>query len=130
MAGLTLDAGVLIAAERADQQFWGFWDAAMARGVVPAVPAAALAQAWRGRRSARLAQLLEACDIEPLDETRAKEAGELCGRSRTRDIVDASVVVTARSRGDDILTTDPADLRTLLSTRSRTKVIDLRKAKT
>ena len=129
MAGLTFDAGVLVAAERNDRQFWSFWRVAMERGVVPCVPTTALAQAWRGSRSARLAQLLEACEIDPLDETLAKRSGELCARTRTRDVIGASVVVTATLRGDDILTTDPSELKALLPTRSRIKVIDLRKPK-
>jgi len=130
LAGLTLDAGVLIAAERDDRQFWAFWRLAMEHKLVPVVPAAALAQAWRGPPSARLAQLLEACEIEPLDEALAKGAGELCARSRIRDIIDASVVVTARRRGSDILTTDTEDLTKLVSVRSRTCIIDMRKATT
>lgn len=57
--------------------------------------------------------LLSACEVEDLDEFFAKEAGALCGRSGTADVVDATVVVSAARRNDDVLTSDPADLARL-----------------
>ena len=47
MAGLTLDTGALIAADRNDRSFWAFWKEASVRGVVPVIPAPALVKAWR-----------------------------------------------------------------------------------
>lgn len=113
MAGLTLDTGALIAAERNDRAFWAFWKEASCRGVVPVVPAAALAQAWRSPRQARLAQVVKACFVEPLEESLAKAAGELLGRAKASDVVDAAVVAGAAGRGDAVLTSDPRDLRRL-----------------
>ncbi|HEX9124392.1 MAG TPA: twitching motility protein PilT [Actinomycetota bacterium] len=113
MAGLTLDAGALIAAERNDRAFWAFWKEASERGVVPVIPAAALAQAWRSSRQARLAQVVRACFVEPLAEGLAKAAGKLVGRARASDMVDAGVVAGAAGRGDAVLTSDPRDLRRL-----------------
>ena len=84
------------------------------RAVPLIVPAGALAQAWRdGRRQARLAALVGAADtrIDVLDEAGAKAAGVLCGRSRTSDVVDSSVVVAARLHHAPVVTTDAADLR-------------------
>lgn len=127
MAGLTLDAGALIAAEKNDRRFWGFLRVAAQRGVVPTVPAAALAQVWRGARSARLAQLLSSCDVEPLDEPLAKRTGILLGRTATADVADASIVAGAASRGDRILTTDPEDLVPLAQAARGAQVIDLRR---
>ena len=44
----------------------------------------------------------------------AKASGELCGRTDTRDVIDASVVVCAREQRDSIvLTSDPTDIRNL-----------------
>lgn len=126
MAGLTLDAGALIAAERNDRRFWTFWRVAMSRDVVPTVPATALAQVWRGSKSARLAQILAWCEIDALDEPMAKRTGLLLGRSRTVDIVDASVVAGALLRGDYVLTTDPDDLSAFGPARGRPKILDLR----
>ncbi|MDP9282627.1 MAG: hypothetical protein M3P38_11080 [Chloroflexota bacterium] len=73
-----------------------------------------LGQAWRdGSRQAPLAALLSAriTLVESLDEPMAKAAGVLCGRSRTADVIDASVVLAARSRDAVVVTTDESDLR-------------------
>lgn len=124
MAGLTLDAGALIAAERGDPNVWRFIKAALAGATV--VPAAALAQAWRGGpRGARLSMLLAGCDIEAMDDVSAKAAGVLCGRSGTSDVVDAAVVAGAASRGDTVLTSDPDDLRALAAITGRVRIVDI-----
>ena len=125
MAGLTLDAGALIAADRNDRSFWAFWKEASVRGVVPVIPAPALAHAWRTPHQARLAQVVKACWVEPLDETLARSAGELCGRARTSDVVDAAVVAGAAQRGDAVLTSDPRDLRRLAAIVGAVEVIKL-----
>jgi len=65
VAGLTLDSGRLIAADRNDRRFWSHWAEAMAREVVLVVPVAALAQAWRGPRDARLGAVVKACFVDP-----------------------------------------------------------------
>jgi hypothetical protein len=121
--GLTLDAGALIAADRDDRRFWAYWRRALELGVVCTVPSPALAQAWRGPRNARLASLLAGCRVEPLTEPLARRAGELCGRSGTADIVDAAVVVSAASRGDEIVTSDVADIRRLVDASGRRLVV-------
>lgn len=109
-AGLTLDTGALIAADRGDRAFWSFWKRAISSDVDVTVPAPVLAQAWRGPRSARIASVVTACVIESLDGERAKAVGVLLGRSQTDDVVDATVVSGASQRGDDVLTSDPADI--------------------
>ena len=49
---------------------------AYARGLVPTIPAVALAEVWRGdAKDARVARLLKACSIEALDERLARAAG-------------------------------------------------------
>ena len=113
MAGLTLDAGALIAADRDDRRFWSHWAEAMAREVVPVIPAAALAQAWRGPRQARLGQVVKACFVDPLEESAARATGELVGRTKGANVVDAAVVTSAARRGDAVLTGDVRDLRRL-----------------
>lgn len=80
------------------------------RGSSVTVPASALAQVWRGSDNHRLASLLSACTVEPMDEHLAKRVGVLCGLAGTTDIVDASVVIGAAARGDAIVTSDYADL--------------------
>jgi len=125
--GLSLDAGALIAAERDDRPMWAFMKAVRADGVVPQVPAGALAQAWRGGvRSARLAQFLVDCAIVPLDDELAKHSGELLANSRSVDAVDASVVVTAARVGGVVVTSDPVDLLRLAAHVKGVRILDLR----
>ncbi|MFN2495764.1 MAG: hypothetical protein ABR608_07640 [Pseudonocardiaceae bacterium] len=88
---------------------------ARAHGWPIVIPAGALAQAWRsGGRQARLAGFLGARRhgpaLHPLDGTMARAAGELCGRTGTADVIDASVVLCARSHGYHAVTSDPRDL--------------------
>ena len=113
--GLTLDAGALIALERRDRGVAILVRNALTTGEVR-IPAAVLGQVWRdGRRQAVLAGLLnhQGSRTVPVDETTAKAAGILCGRTGTKDVVDASVVVCALLHGDTVLTSDPDDLRRL-----------------
>lgn len=116
MPGLTLDAGALIAFERNDRRVVALIARTLEHGHGLAVPAGVVGQVWRdGRRQARLARLLGAADTEvvTLDDRRARDAGQLCGVRRTADIVDASVVLCARTRGHRIVTSDADDLRRL-----------------
>jgi len=116
MAGLTLDAGALVAFERNDRRLVALLARSLERGFSLAVPAGAVGQVWRdGRRQARLARFLgsDGVDIETLDDQRARHAGQLCGVRGTSDVIDASVVLCARARGHQIVTSDPDDLRHL-----------------
>lgn len=108
--GWTLDSGALIAAERNDRRYW---KASSESDETFTVPAIVLTEVWRGARNANLARALSGCDLEALDVELAKAAGMLCGRAGTDDPVDALVVASAARRGDDIVTTDPEDLRAL-----------------
>ncbi len=75
-----------------------------------------VAQTWRdGRIQVTLARFLRIGEVEivPLDDRLARARGELCGATGTADIIDASVVIPARLRGDRIVTSDPRDLRRL-----------------
>lgn len=114
--GLTLDAGALIAFERNERRMIALLARALEHELELTVPAGVIAQVWRdGRRQARLARLLASpeVEIEPLDDARARGAGQLCGVTRTADVVDASVVRCARERKHKIVTSDRADLRRL-----------------
>jgi predicted nucleic acid-binding protein len=114
--GLTLDAGALIAFERNDRRVVALLKRTLEHRLTLAVPAGVVGQVWRsGRRQAQLARLLasERLEVEPLDDLRARAAGQLCGVAGTRDVVDASVALCARSRGHAVATSDPDDLRAL-----------------
>jgi hypothetical protein len=116
MAGLTLDAGALIAFERNDRRVVALLARALHHEWALVVPAGVVGQVWRdGRRQARLARLLatHAVHIEVLDDRRAREAGQLCGVRGTADVIDASVVLGARARGHKIVTSDPDDIERL-----------------
>ena len=113
-AGLTLDSGALIAAEKGDRRFWALWKEALHRGSTLTVPAAVVAQVWRGS-SAGIARVLQGCEVEDLSEERAKRIGRLLAASRTTDVVDASVVVGAAARRDAVVTSDRRDIDRLVS---------------
>jgi hypothetical protein len=113
---LVLDAGALIAVERADRPTLLVMDAARRQGRDFVVPAGVVAQVWRGgSRQARLARFLAArgVEVEALSEAGAKAAGLLCSRAGASDVIDASVVVTARRRRATVVSSDRADLERL-----------------
>ncbi len=115
MAGLTLDAGALIAYERGDERIREILTVAYARGLVPTIPAIALAEVWRGdAKDARVARLLKASSIETVDEKLARAAGSLRRNTPGSGTIDACVAVGVRRRLDAIATSDPNDLRMLL----------------
>ena len=122
MAGLTLDAGALIAYERGEEHVREILAVAYARGLVPTIPAVALAEVWRGDgKDARVARLLKACSIEALDERLARAAGRLRRATPGASTIDACIAVGVSQRVDAIATSDPNDLRTLLGRSSRSR---------
>ena len=115
-AGIMLDGGALIPLDRGDKRMIALLQRALAQGRAFRVPAGVVGQAWRdGRVQVTLARFLRSEEVEiiPLDEELARSCGELCGASRTTDIIDASVVILARDRRDAIFTSDPNDLKRL-----------------
>lgn len=115
MSGIVLDAGALIAFERGDRDIQATIKAT-ARSRDPIfVPSTVLAQVWRARQTqALLAIVLRSCVIYPFDVL-ASRVGELCGKARTSDIVDAHVAIVAKDRDvTAIYTSDPDDIRHLL----------------
>jgi predicted nucleic acid-binding protein len=80
------------------------------------VSAVTLAETLRGqRRDARVHGVLGGCRIEPVSTEVGRAAGELLGRTRRKDTVDAVVAATAAMLPGSVrvLTSDPADLRAL-----------------
>lgn len=116
MSGITLDAGALIAFERNDRRVIAAFRVALDARIKLTVPAPVVGQVWRdGARQARLARLLASSGVvvEPLDDHRARAAGQLCGITSTKDVTDAAVVLGAKERGDRVFTSDVGDLRRL-----------------
>jgi hypothetical protein len=111
--GLTFDAGLLIAADKGSRTFDAIWQESVVRHARRTVPITVLAQVWRND-AVMIARVLKACTIEALSEQRAKAIGVLLGKSRTSDVVDASVVLGALDRRDAIVTSDVEDIERLL----------------
>jgi hypothetical protein len=113
---VVLDTGALIAIERLDEKMTALLQASLVEEVRFFVPAGVLAQAWRdGERQSRLARFLKKSSVEvvPLSEAQARAAGQLCGASGTRDVIDASVVICARRYKCAVVAGDEDDLRAL-----------------
>lgn len=116
MAGITLDAGALIAVDRNDRRVLVLLARAHETGSRVTVPATALAQAVRHpERQARLARLIRqpTTDVVPLERVDATNVGRLLAASGTSDVVDAHVVICARRARQTVVTSDPDDLRAL-----------------
>lgn len=116
MAGITFDAGGLIALDRDDRRVIVLLARAAETNTRVTVPATALAQAIRRPdRQARLSRLVRqpTTDVVPLDRVDATSVGILLAASKTTDIVDAHVVVCARRGNDRVVTSDPEELRRL-----------------
>lgn len=116
MSGLTLDAGALIAAERGDLRVIALLARAAHRRLAVAIPSGALAQVWRADpRQHRLHLLLsdDRVELPPLDRDEALQVGAICARTRTSDVVDASVASCARHRRHTVVTSDPDDIHRL-----------------
>jgi hypothetical protein len=115
MSVVVLDAGALIAVERNDRALWTVLKLAAIRRDEVCVPAAALAQVWRGTaRQALLARALRNCVLASFDAD-VEAIGELCGRTRTGDVCDAQVALVAGTRGDVLYTSDTGDLSRLIA---------------
>jgi predicted nucleic acid-binding protein len=114
--GATFDAGGLIALDRNDRHVVVLIARAAEVGARITIPASALAQAIRRpERQARLSRLLRqpTTDLVSLDRVDATSVGRLLNASATDDIVDAHVVVCARRAGQQVVTSDPDDVRRL-----------------
>jgi predicted nucleic acid-binding protein len=116
MPGVTLDADALIALDRNDRRVVVLLARARETGARITVPATALAQAVRRPdRQVRLARLIRqpTTDVIALDRVDATNVGRLLAASGTADIADAHVVICARRSNQQVVTSDPGDLRAL-----------------
>lgn len=117
MTRMILDAGALLAWDRADRSAMARLEAAQRHGLDLRTTGIVVAQAWRDRagRQARLARLLRAVETVAVDEQLGRRAGELVGAAGTSDPIDATLVAVA-SAGDRVLTTDVGDIKRLAET--------------
>jgi hypothetical protein len=111
---LVLDAGAFVAVERGNRDVVALVKRERLAGRPPVTSGGVVAQVWRGGsgRQAPMAGLLGGAAVASVDDTLARRAGMLLARSGQSDAIDATVVCLAAD-GDDILTSDPGDLRVL-----------------
>jgi hypothetical protein len=111
---LVLDAGAFVTVERGDRDVVALIKRERLAGRAPVTNGGVVAQVWRGGsgRQASVARLLAGVDIAPIDDSLGRRAGMLLARTGRADAIDAAVVCLAVD-GDDIVTSDPGDLRIL-----------------
>ena len=111
---LLLDAGAFLAVERNDRDIVALIKSELTANRAPRTHGGIVAQVWRGGagRQAPLARLLPGVDIVALDAELGRSAGMLLKAAHAVDAIDAALVAIA-SDGDDILTSDVDDLRSL-----------------
>lgn len=110
--GLCLDAGALIAIERADRFMLRLLETARSRGLALEVPVGVVAQVWRsGRRHALLARFLRLPEVRyvDLDLPTARAVGELCAMTGAADVVDAHLALHALRLDLSVVTSDPVE---------------------
>jgi hypothetical protein len=111
---LILDSGALLAAERDDKEVLERLKLAVLSMSPPVSHGGVVGQVWRdgGPRQARLAAALKTVRILPLDDYLCRKAGSLLAKARTKDVIDAALVLLAED-GDEIMTSDPGDISVL-----------------
>ena len=115
MTAITYDTGALLAAERHVTRMLARHATCLEGGIAPVVPVGVLAEAWRGgAMQAGLAWLLDGCQVEPLDEPRARAVGVLAGVSSMFDVVDVSVVEAAIRHHAVIVTSNHAGIEQIV----------------
>ena len=114
-SGVVLDAGAFIALERrgrvATRLFQRF-----ANEATPLVTSAGVvAQVWRGGAGVNvpLVFVLRRTVVVDLTHAVARTLGAMLADSRTKDPIDAHVVLLARERGWPVLSSDPDDLHAI-----------------
>jgi predicted nucleic acid-binding protein len=123
MINVVYDAAVLVASDRNDRRAWAEHKARLEMGIIPLVPAPVLAQVSRSPQQAQLRRFLTGCEVVPLGESEAHEAGRLLAKTRTADIVDAFVVTTALRHKAVILTGDEPDIKHLVQASGQNVVV-------
>ncbi|MBW3614322.1 MAG: hypothetical protein KY439_03315 [Actinobacteria bacterium] len=111
---IVLDAGALVAVERGDRDMIAIIKRERREDRAPLTHGGVIGQVWRGGhgRQATLARLLAGVDVRAIDDTLGRQAGVLLGQAGGADVIDAAVVLLA-NEGDEIFTSDPAELTAL-----------------
>jgi predicted nucleic acid-binding protein len=107
------DAGVLVAAARNGRRVWADHRIRLELGAVPTTTAPVVAQVSRSARLVPLRRFLRGCAVVPFSADQSHDVGDLLGKARRADVVDAHLVVTAAALGSTVITADVGDLRKL-----------------
>lgn len=122
---LVLDAGALIAYERGSRTVQAFLERAYREGDDVRTSTAVVAQTWHGDpKQVRLVRLLRGVDERDLTSDRARSVGRAIRSARITDVVDGTIIDIARD-GDEILTSDPGDLRQLAASERKAVIITM-----
>lgn len=120
---VVLDAGALIAIDRRDRRVGAMLRVAQQERVAIRSSAGVVAQVWRdGARQANLARILSGVDVAALDLSVAKRIGQSLASVDSSDVIDGHVAQLVEP-GDQLLTSDPRDMRELLSDRTLVTVV-------
>lgn len=117
---IVLDSGALLAVERGDRDMIAIIKRERWEHRAPLTHGGVIGQVWRGghRRQANLARLLPGVDVHAIDDNLGRRVGVLLREADSDDVIDAAVVLLAHD-GDEIFTSDPADLRELAQVAGR-----------
>ncbi|MGP0031235.1 MAG: hypothetical protein ACLPVF_12090 [Acidimicrobiales bacterium] len=97
--GLVYGVGALHAAARGDRMMWALHRAALSNGIVPLIPAVAVAEGFRTEaRSDRVTELLDGTEVEPFTAEAARRTGELAVRCDTSELAVMAVIELADRR--------------------------------
>ncbi len=121
---LILDSGAVIGWSRGDARTRAVLRQALERHLELRVPVVVLAETLRGGpRDAPVNRVLKAVGTAPTTPATGRDAGQLLGRTGGSNTADALIAAEALAiPGSTILTSDPDDLRALLSDQSSVEV--------
>jgi predicted nucleic acid-binding protein len=113
--GVVLDAGAFIALERRSKPMLFVVQRFTDEATPLVTSAGVVAQVWRGGQGSNvpLVFLLRRTEVIDLTLAVARTLGAMLGATRTRDPIDAHVVLLARERGWPVLSSDPDDLHAI-----------------
>jgi hypothetical protein len=95
---------------------WALHRAALSNGIVPVIPAVAVAEGYRTEaRNDRIGELLAGTEIEPFTGEVARRSGEIAARCDTSDVSTVAVVELAERRKYAVVAQRQAALRTAAS---------------
>jgi predicted nucleic acid-binding protein len=79
--------------------FWALHRAALSNGIIPVIPALAVAEGYRSEaRGDRISQLLAGTEVEPFNDEAARRTGELAARCDTSEMAAMAVIELADRR--------------------------------